>query len=462
MAKRKKHTKQTAISFETLDQLNLNAAGIDIGDQEIWVAVPKGRDKRPIRRFNTFTHHLQALGQWLCSCKIDTVAMESTSIYWIPLYDILEQAGIKVYLINARHLKSVPGRKSDILDCQWLQQLHTYGLLQASFRPEANIRQLRTLSRQRTTLLQYRAQHIQHMQKALQIMNLKLSSVVGDITGKTGLDIIRAIVDGEQEPHNLAKLRNPRCKHDEQSIAKALHGSYLPEQLFLLKQALFFYDTFTHQIEALDQHLKLAFDQFQPQVDLDLHPLPKARRPAREKNAPAFDLRRALYLTSGVDLTQVDGVGEVTAQTFISEVGFDMSPWPTVKHFTSWLALAPYQNVSAGKVLKSGTKPSNNRANTALRLAAKSLLHSHSPLGDYYRALRARLGPQKAITAAAHKLARILYHMLKFKQPFNRDLLLEQSQQKLQRHLKRLQRQAQALGFQLTPSDTPVPIPVPT
>ena len=286
MAKRKKQTKQSAISFETLDQLNLNAAGIDMGDQEIWVAIPKGRDKRPIRRFNTFTHQLQALVQWLCSCNIDTVAMESTSIYWIPLYDILEEAGIKVYLINARHLKSVPGRKSDILDCQWLQQLHTYGLLHASFRPEANIRQIRTLSRQRATLLQYRTQHIQHMQKALQIMNLKLSSVVGDITGKTGLDIIRAIVDGERDPHNLAKLRHPRCKHDEQTIAKALHGSYLPEQLFLLKQALFFYETFSQQIHALDQQLKLAFEQFQPQVDLDHQPLPKPRRPAREKNAP--------------------------------------------------------------------------------------------------------------------------------------------------------------------------------
>lgn len=461
MASQKKEVKSKAVPFDTLEQLNLNAAGIDIGDREIWVAVPQERDEQPIRRFFTFTHNLQALTHWLIACKIDTVAMESTGIYWIPLYDLLEQAGLKVCLINARHLKSVPGRKSDVLDCQWLQQLHTYGLLQASFRPDANIRQIRTLSRQRTTLLQYRARHIQHLQKTLQLMNLKLTSVVGSVTSKTGLTIIRAILKGERDPHRLAKLRDPRCKHSEHTIAQALHGTYLPEHLFLLKQALFFFETFSQQIHELDLQLNLAFNQFDPQVDLDQQPLPKARRPAREKNSPAFDLRKTLYLTTGVDLTQVDGIGELTAQTFISEVGLDMSPWPTVKHFASWLALAPYQDVSAGKVLKSGTRPSNNRANTALRLAAKSLLHSRSPLGVYYRALRARLGPQKAITAAAHKLARILYHMLKYKQPFNPDLLLQQSRQKQKRQLGRLQRQAQALGYQLSPADTAL-LPQPT
>ena len=454
MSKQKSSSVEQLSQFENLAQINLNAAGLDIGDTEIWVCVPSDRAEQPVRCFNTFTADLHTLADWLTQAGIETVAMESTGIYWIPLYEILDARGFEVNLVNAHHLKNVPGRKSDVQDCQWIQQLHTFGLLRGSFHPAEHMRAVRAYTRHRTTLIQGRSQHIQHMQKALQLMNLKLTNVISDITGQTGLTIIRAIVAGERDPHQLAKFRNSHCRKSETEIAKALEGNYRPEHLFALQQALELYDFYTLQIQTCDAHLEANYQALKPHFDLAQHPLPPARRTSRDKNAPAFDLRLYLYQMTGVDLTQIDGVNALTAQAVLSEIGLDMTKWPTVKHFTSWLGLCPYQDISGGKVLKSRTKPSKNRATTALRIAAQSLTHSQSALGDYYRLMRTRHGPAKAITATAHKLARIIYHMLKYRQPFDPDHLERNQQQLQKRRLKRLKRQAAQLGLELIPTST--------
>lgn len=452
MSSEKSSTKKQLPEFDSLAQINLNAAGLDIGDTEIWVCVPPDRAEQPVRGFKTFTADLYALADWLRECGIDTVAMESTGIYWIPIYEILDERGFEVNLVNAHHLKNVPGRKSDVQDCQWVQQLHTFGLLRGSFHPDEQMRTVRAYTRQRATLIEGRAQHIQHMQKALQLMNLKLTNVISDITGQTGLTIIRAIVAGQHDPHQLAKFRNPHCRKSEAEIAKSLEGNYRAEHLFALQQALELYDFYTQQIQACDAHLEANYQAVKPQFDLAHQPLPPARRTSRDKNSPTFDLRLYLYQMTGVDLTQIDGINVLTAQTVLAEIGLDMSKWPSVKHFTSWLGLCPYQDVSGGKVLKSRTKPSKNRATTALRMAAQALSHSHSPLGNYYRLMRARHGPAKAITAAAHKLARIIYHLLKYRQPFDPNQLEHNQQQLQQRRLKRLKRQAAQLGLELVPA----------
>lgn len=442
------------MEFDSLAQINLNAAGLDIGDTEIWACVPPDRTEQPVRCFKTFTVDLYALADWLTQCGIETVAMESTGIYWIPIHEILDERGFEVKLVNAHHLKNVPGRKSDVQDCQWVQQLHTFGLLRGSFHPDDHIRAVRAYTRHRANLIRCRAQHIQHMQKALQLMNLKLTNVISDISGQTGLAIIRAIVAGERDPHQLAKFRNNHCRKSETEIAQSLEGNYRAEHLFALQQALELYDFYTQQIQACDAQLEANYQAVQPQFDLAQHPLPPARRTSRDKNSPTFDLRLSLYQMAGVDLTQIEGINVLTAQTVLAEIGLDMSQWPTVKHFTSWLGLCPYQDVSGGKVLKSRTKPSKNRAATALRIAAQALTHSHSALGNYYRLMRARHGPAKAITATAHKLARIIYHMLKHREPFDPDRLQRNQQQLQQRRLKHLKRQAAQLGLELVPAST--------
>lgn len=450
----KQFSKKQALVLDNLPQINLDAAGLDIGATEIWVCVPRDRAEQPVRCFKTFTVDLHALADWLTQCGIKTVAMESTGIYWIPIYEILDERGFEVKLVNAHHLKHVPGRKSDVQDCQWVQQLHTFGLLHGSFHPDEQMRAVRAYTRHRANLIQGRAQHIQHMQKALQLMNLKLTNVISDITGQTGLKIIRAILAGERDPQQLAKLRNNHCRTSEAEIAKSLEGHYRPEHLFALQQALELYDFYTRQIQACDAQLEANYQAIKPRFDLTQQPLPPPRRTGPDKNSPTFDLRLYLYQMTGVDLTPIDGINVLTAQTVLAEIGPDMSKWPSVKHFTSWLGLCPHQDVSGGKVLKSRTKPSNNRANTALRMAAQALTHSHSPLGDYYRLMRARHGPAKAITAAAHKLARIIYHLLKHRQPFDPDRLQQNQEQLKQRRLKRLKRQAAQLGLNLVPKPT--------
>jgi len=417
MAKHKsKRTKPGVVN--ALEQINPNAAGIDIGAEEVWVAVPPDRDEESVRSFPTFTADLERLADWLEACGVDIVAMEATGVYWIPLFEILEGRGLRVYLVNARHLKNVSGRKTDILDCQWIQQLLTYGLLSPSFRPPEEIVAIRSLVRHREMLVQYRSAHIQHMQKALTQMNLRLTNVLSDITGVTGLNILRAIIAAERNPQVLAQFREPGCKKSQAEIAKSLEGHYKREHLFALKQALELYDFYDRQLQACDAELEAMYQQFDPPEDPGTPP-PAPRRGKRRKNQAHFDLALALYRMTGVDLTQIDGLDALTVQKVLSEIGTDMSKWPTVKHFASWLRLCPNNKVTGGKVKQRGVQPTTNRASTALRVAAASLKHSDSALGAYYRRMRARHGTPSAITATAHKLARIIYFMLKERKPYH-------------------------------------------
>jgi transposase len=449
--RRKRKIGQEIPKLADLEQINFNAAGLDVGDEEIYVAVPEGRDEVSVRVFRTFTVDLYALADWLESCGVDTVAMESTGVYWIPIYDILERRGFEVYLVNARHIKNVSGRKTDILDCQWIRQLHTYGLLQASFRPAEEIRALRGLVRHRENLIKSTTREIQHMQKALQQMNLKLSNVISDLTGVTGMLIIRDIVVGEQDPKKLAQHRNVRCAKSEVEIAKSLQGHYKPEHVFELKQALAAYDFYQRQIKECDTEIERRYTDLEPRNEGDDRPLPppKRKRSKTSKNAPDFDLRQHLFRWAGVDLTQIDGPDVLTIQKVLTEIGVDMTPWPTVKHFTSWLGLCPNNDKTGGKVIKRSTKKTQNRAAAALRMAAQSLVHSKSALGAYHRRMRAKLGKPEAVTASAHKLARIIYTMLKNQTEYvapGQDYYEERSRQ---RALQRLKRSAKDLGFEL-------------
>jgi transposase len=446
-------TADRTAQLSQLAQLHLNAAGLDIGASEIWACVPGDRAAEPVRRFETFTVDLHALADWLIACGITTVAMESTGIYWIPIYEILESCGLEVCLVNAHATKNVSGRKSDLLDCQWIQQLHTYGLLQPSFRPAVEICTLRSYVRQRETLLRQRASHIQHMQKALHLMNLKLTSVISDITGTTGMQILRAILAGERDPQQLAQLRDHRCKRSTDEIAKALTGHYQPEHLFALRQAVEAYDFYTRQLTDCDAALERHYALLEAQGDPVAPPL--APRPlSRRANQPHFDLRRALYALTAVDLTQVEGIDTLVAQDILAEIGLDMSKWPSDKHFASWLGLCPNHKSSAGRIQSRRSKPTNNRANKALRLAAQSVSRSQSAIGAFYRRIRAKHGAPVAVTATAHKLARIVYHMLKARQPYQALSPERDAQRHRERVVRTLQRQAQRLGLQLVPQTT--------
>lgn len=439
--------------LDALAQINHHAAGLDIGDAEIYAAVPESAADPAVRVFRTFTTDLQALADWFTTCHVDTVAMESTGVYWIPIYELLEERGFQVYLVNARQLKNVSGKKTDILDCQWIQQLHTYGLLQPSFRPPEEICALRALIRHRGNLLRSCGAEIQHMQKALQQMNLKLTNVLSDITGLTGLAIIRDIVAGERDPHKLAAHRDPHCRKSAAEIAASLTGNYKREHLFALKQALAAHDFYQTQLAACDAETESIYHTQDAQVDPLTQPLPPPRRPhSRRRNEPHYDLRTELYRMAGVDLTTVDGLDVLTVQAVLSETGVDMQPWRTSKHFASWLSLCPENAKTGGKIIKRGTKPSANRAALALRLAARSLHHSDSALGAFYRRMCSKLGKPQAVTATAHKLARIIYAMLKSKQPYQDPGADHDSVQVHARKLKQLKRQAKELGYELTPS----------
>ena len=437
-----------------LGRYNAAAAGLDIGAVEIWACVPAECDAQPVRAFGTFTPDLQALADWLVQCQVTTVAMESTGVYWIPIYEMLEARGLEVNLVNARHLKHVPGRKSDVQDCQWIQQLHSYGLLTPSFRPAEDMRVLRTYLRQRAMLLEHRAGHIQHLQKALHQMNVQLPQVVSDITGQTGLAIIRAIGAGERDPQVLARLRHGRCQRSEAEIAKALSGHYRAEHVFALKQALALYDFYTAQVQECDTYIEQHYAVIKPTYDERLPPPPLGPDPkpnSHAKNAPAFDVRACLYRLLGIDLTATDGLEASSAQVLVAEIGTDMSKWPTEKHFASWMGLAPHNDISGGKVLRSKPLKGNRRAAQALRLAAQTLGRTQTALGSYYRRMRARKGPTHAITATAHKLARILYHVLKHRTPYH-SLSQETYEHDLrQRAIRHLKRTATRLGFTLLP-----------
>lgn len=455
MAKHKQEKLVKPGVVDALAQINHNAAGIDIGSEVVYVAVPSGRDEESVRSFPTFTADLRHLADWLKACQIDTVAMESTGVFWIPLYEILEERGFQVCLVNARHLKNVSGRKTDVLDCQWIQQLHTYGLLSPSFRPPEQIVAIRSLVRHREMLVQYRSAHIQHMQKALTQMNLRLTNVLSDITGVTGLKIIRAIVDGEHNPKMLASFRDPGCKKSEAEIVKSLEGHYKREHLFALKQALELYDFYDQQLRECDAELEAIYQQFDPPESPGAPP-PAPRTTKRRKNQAYFDLAPALHRMTGVDLTQIDGVDELTAQKVLSEIGTDMSPWPTEKHFASWLRLCPNNKITGGKIIQRGVQPTQNRASTAFRIAAASLHHSDSALGAYYRRMRARIGAPGAVTATAHKLARIVYFMLKYHKPFQDIGVNHYDIQYRARVVRSLNRQAAKLGFRLEPTTVQV------
>lgn len=435
-----------------LQVTNPDAAGIDIGSEAHWVCVPGERDPEPVRCFGTCTADLEALADWLQACDVTTVAMESTGVYWIPLYEILERRGFQVLLVDARQVARAPGRpKTDPKDCQWIQRLHSYGLLSAAFRPQDQVVVLRAYLRQRDMLVTYAGQHIQHMQKALEQMNVKLTEVVSDITGVTGMGIIQAILRGQREPAELARLRDPRCKESEATIARALHGNWREEHLFALGQAVALYEFYHQQIGACDRateaHLRTFADKSAGQ------PLPyRPRRRKRQANEPRFDARARLYCVCGVDLTAIEGIDETTALVLLSEIGTDMSRWPSLKHFASWLGLCPQHRITGGKILSRRVRRGASRAKRALRLAARSLHHSKSALGAFFRRIKSRHGTPMAITAAAHKLARFVYSLLKHGTDYVAQEVAEYEAKYHERKLRGLARQAREFGFELVPA----------
>ena len=433
-----------------LSRVNLNAAGVDVGAGSHFVAVPESRCPQPVHEYASFTADLYRLADWLAECGVETVAMESTGVYWIPLFGVLEERGFQVMLVDPRRIKNVPGRKSDVLDCQWLQQLHTYGLLSAAFRPEADIRRLRSYLRQRAMLVEYAAQHVQHMQKALTQMNVKLHQVISDITGKTGMAIVEAIVGGERDPRKLAGLRDPRTRADERTIALSLEGHWREEHIFELTQALELYRVYQSKIAECDREIEAHMERFADRSG-GAPPGEQPRKNRIQGNAPRFDVRGHLYRMTGVDLTRINGVDAYTALKVIGEVGTDMTRWPTAKHFASWLGLSPNNRVTGGRVISSRTKPSASRAAKALRLAANALYRSGSALGAFLRRKKAQLGPPKAITATAHKLARIIYAMLRYGQQYVDAGAEYYESQYQQRALRAAKRRAAQLGYELVP-----------
>ena len=407
--------KSTVKKTEKLDYINTNAAGIDIGSKSHFVAIPEGRDKQTVREFATFTNSLIELVDWLKKNSITTVAMESTGVYWIPLYDMLEENGFEVLLVNARHIKNVPGRKTDVIDCQWIQQLHSYGLLRGSFRPKDKILQMRTLMRHRSTLIKYQSSHILHMQKTLSLMNIQLKNVIRDITGLTGMKIIEAIVSGERDPTILAQNRDPNCKNSEETIRESLIGNYQDDHMFCLTQALELYKFYGRQITDCDHKLEKLMKEMEDLSNKgnNTSQSNKIAKKTSKKHRYAFDMHQQLMKITGVDLTAIPGLNVQTIAKIISEIGVDMSKWKTSKQFAAWLGVCPGNKISGGKRLSGKTVPSANRAAAALRTAANALRLTDTALGAFFRRLSSRLGAAKAITAGAHKIAVILYNMLK-------------------------------------------------
>ena len=449
-ARRKRRT------LKGFPEINPDAAGIDVGNAQHYVAVPPGRDPDPVRTFACFTSDLHELADWLHRCRIKTVAMESTGVYWVALHEILESRGFEVCLVNARQAKNLPGRKTDVKDCQWLQQLHAYGLLTRSFRPQREIITLRRYLRHRETLVQEAGSCIQRIQKALTEMNVQLANVISDISGMTGLRILHAIVDGERDPHRLAKLRDRRIKASEEEVTNGLHGNWRDELIFVLEENLSIYEVYQQKIARCDQRIEQHLKTIAGKVDMNASPLPaphKGRRP--HGNAPTFDLRRELYRVTGTDLTQIDGIDVATAQTVLAETGPDMTAWRTEKHFVSWLGLCPDHRISGGKVLKRGTRKVVSRAATAFRMAASTLRRSQSALGAKYRRLRSRLGPAKAITAMAHHLARLFYRMVKYGSHYVDHGMAGYEERFREQQIKWLTRKAAELKLYLSPVPAP-------
>ena len=427
-----------------------HAAGMDIGSRFHVVAVPPDRSPEPVRTFESFTADLHRMVDWLVELGITTVAMESTGVYWIPAFEMLEARGLEVLLVNARHVKNVPGRKTDVHDAVWLQQLHQHGLLRGSFRPAQTLAALRAYLRHRERLLEYAAAHIQHMQKALMLMNVQLHHVVSDITGATGMKIIRAIVAGNHDPATLASYRDIRCQASVETITEALIGHYRAEHVVALRQALELYDCYQAKVAECDQAIEAALASCE-QADPEM-PLPAARYRTRQANEPRFDVRTALFQLLGTDLTQLHGFGAYTALRLIGECGTDMTKWPTAKHFTSWLTLAPDNQISGGKLLSTKTRRSANRAAKILRLAAVNVGKTQTALGAFYRRLAARVGKAKAVTATARKLAVLFYNALRHGMAYQDPGATYYEEQYRQRVLQGLRRRAKALGYELRES----------
>lgn len=447
MAKPK--TKNTSASPSGLVPLSRCAAGIDIGSQFHVVAIPPSLDEMPVRTFRSFTRDIHQMAQWLKEKNVSSIAMESTGIYWIPAFEILESYGFEVLLVNARDAKNVPGRKTDVNDAQWIQQLHEYGLLRASFRPREHLASLRAYMRHRERMLEYAAAHIQHMQKAMMQMNLQLHHVLSDITGTSGMQIIRAILGGQQDPNVLATYKDKRCKSSQEEIAAALVGNYRAEHLFSLRQAVELYDIYQEKVGQCDEEIKKLMDSLRHKEAESFPQLAKHRHRTKGHNEPGFDVRSAVYSLVGVDLTQIHGLGPYSAMRLIAECGDDMNRWPTEKHFTSWLALAPGNKISGGKLLSSKTRRTTNRAATLLRISAVNVGRTETALGAFYRRLAARLGKAKAVTATARKIAVLFYRMLKEGKSYQDPGANYYDAQYQKRVLTGLKKRAQALGYEL-------------
>ena len=421
-----------------------DAAGIDLAAEVHYVAVPAERDPQPVRSFGTTTDQLCALADWLQQCGIRTVAMEATGVYWIPLFELLEARGLEVCLVNAQHVRHVPGRKSDVQDCQWLQFLHSVGLLHASFRPALEVCAVRTLLRHRDSLVQVASAHLLRLQKALDQMNVQLHRAVTDITGTTGLTILDAIIAGERDPQKLATFRDHRCKKSVAEIAAALKGDWKGEQLFALRQSLAAW-RYHHQ---LADECMLEIHRLAAQLESQTQATPPP--PTKRGKQPDEAVRTLLFQKFGVDLTAVDGVNTHVGYTFLTEVGPDLSRFASPEHFSSWLGLCPNNKVSGKRKLSVSTRPVSNRLATALRMAAQSLNRVESALGDWFRRMRAKLGPAGAVTAAAHKLARILYSMIKTHTAFDPAKLGNPDLIRLRKE-RSLRKQAALLGLFLQP-----------
>lgn len=446
---RRRPSPKPRTSPAALERLHPHAAGIDCGSAEHFVAVPPDRDATPVRSFATFTGDLHRLAEWLTACRVTHVAMEATGVYWIPVFEILEARGFQVILVNARHVKNLPGRKSDVSDCEWLRDLHILGLLRGSFRPADGIAALRGYLRHRATLIECAGALVQRMQKALVQMNVQLPLVVSDITGVTGLRILRDIVAGRRDPAQLAQHRDYRCRASEAEIVAALTGNYRAEHVFVLQQNLELFDVYQRQLAACDTAIETHLAHLTAATTPTTALPPARRRQKPRENEPRFDLRSPLHQLTGADLSQIDGIGPYNALRLLSEIGTDMSRWPTEKHFTSWLTLAPHNKISGGRLLSSRTQPSANRAAAILRLAVMNAGRTQTALGAFYRRVAFRIGKAKAITATARKLAILVYRTLKEGLVYADPGADAYDTQHRTRVIRGLRQRAQNLGFGL-------------
>ena len=453
MSKMQSGTKPTGLPI-----INPFAAGIDIGSRFHVVAVSPNLCKEPVQTFQAFTNDLQRMADWLIAMGTKTVVMESTGVYWVAAFEVLESRGLDVILANAREARAVPGRKSDVNDAQWLQRLHACGLLRASFRPGRDIAELRTYLRARERHTDYAAAHIQHMQKALTFMNIQLQHVISNITGVTGMRIIRAIVTGERDPDKLAALRDVRCRESIATVRNALVGNYQPEHIFTLKQALALYDFYQQKIDECDAEIERTVARLNLDRPIPEAPLPKAKHRTKQVSDPNFDVRTAMYQLAGIDLTQIHGIGPFLALRLVAECGTDLSRWRTAKHFTSWLTLSPGCKISGGKVLSAHTRKTSSRLTVALRLAAVTVGRSNTALGAFYRRLAGRIGNAKAVTATARKIAVLFYNAMRYGQDYRDPGADLYEQQYRDRVIKQLHRRAAQFGLILQPQNSLLPM----